>query len=54
MFVDQLEWCDAHRSELQSMIQKLVTEFTPRDWNDMASDVERIYAADQQSIVPSG
>jgi glycosyltransferase involved in cell wall biosynthesis len=47
MFVDQLKWCDAHRSELQSMIQKLVAEFTPRDWNDMASDVERIYAADQ-------
>jgi glycosyltransferase involved in cell wall biosynthesis len=48
MFVEQLEWCDKHRSELQRMAQRLGFEFAPRDWKDMASDVERIYAADQR------
>jgi glycosyltransferase involved in cell wall biosynthesis len=48
MFVDRLKWCDTHRSDLQSMVQRLSSEFTPRDWNDMASDVERIYASSQK------
>ena len=46
-FAKQLEWCDAHRSELQCMVQNVYSGFVPRDWDDMASDVERIYAASE-------
>jgi glycosyltransferase involved in cell wall biosynthesis len=48
MFVDQLKWCDAHRSELHNMVQKC-SGFAPRDWSDMALDVEKIYAAGQEA-----
>ena len=51
MFVDQLEWCDRHRSELQIMAQRLCSEFAIRDWKDMACDVERIYAAGQDNTI---
>jgi glycosyltransferase involved in cell wall biosynthesis len=49
MFIDQIKWCDSHRAELRGMVQKLWSEFTPRDWNDMASDLERIYFTGQGS-----
>jgi colanic acid/amylovoran biosynthesis glycosyltransferase len=42
-FINQLKWCDTHRIELQKMVEKVCSEFTPRDWNDMASDFESIY-----------
>jgi glycosyltransferase involved in cell wall biosynthesis len=51
MFVDQLDWCDRHRSELQIMAQRLCSEFAIRDWKDMACDVERIYAAEQDNTI---
>jgi glycosyltransferase involved in cell wall biosynthesis len=47
MFVDQLKWCDAHRSELHSMVQNC-SGYTLRDWSDMALEVEEIYAAGQE------
>jgi colanic acid/amylovoran biosynthesis glycosyltransferase len=44
MFVDQLNWCNSHRIDLEDMIQRLYSGFPQRDWNDMAADLERLYA----------
>jgi glycosyltransferase involved in cell wall biosynthesis len=49
MFVDQLNWCDAHRNELQEMVQRLYSDVIQRDWKDMASDLYRIHAASQKT-----
>jgi glycosyltransferase involved in cell wall biosynthesis len=48
MFRDQLNWCDAHRNELQEMAQRLYSDILQRDWKDMASDLYRIHAAGQK------
>jgi glycosyltransferase involved in cell wall biosynthesis len=49
MFLDQLKWCDAHRNELQQMVQRLYSDIMQRDWKDMASDLYRIHAASQKT-----
>jgi glycosyltransferase involved in cell wall biosynthesis len=49
IFLDQLNWCDAHRNELQEMVQRLYSDVIQRDWNDMASDLYRIHAASQKT-----
>jgi glycosyltransferase involved in cell wall biosynthesis len=50
LFLDQLNWCDAHRNELQEMVQRLYSDVIQRDWNDMASDLHRIHAASQNKF----
>jgi glycosyltransferase involved in cell wall biosynthesis len=47
-FLDQLNWCDAHRIELQGMVQGLYCDVIQRDWKDMASDLSRIHAESQK------
>jgi glycosyltransferase involved in cell wall biosynthesis len=49
MFIDQLNWCDAHRNELQEMVQRLYFDIIQRDWKDMASDLYRIHAASRKT-----
>jgi colanic acid/amylovoran biosynthesis glycosyltransferase len=50
IFIDQLNWCDTHRNELQEMVQKLYSTVIQRDWKDMASDLHRIYAASHSRL----
>jgi glycosyltransferase involved in cell wall biosynthesis len=43
--VERLHWCDAHRGELATMAERVVTQFQPRDWSDVAADFEALCAA---------
>ena len=47
-FIEKLNWCDQHRSELAAMVGRMHHEFKPRTWDDVAVDYES--ALDQ--IVP--
>jgi glycosyltransferase involved in cell wall biosynthesis len=41
-FIDRLCWCDAHREELARMVRRIYNDFRPRDWSDVAADLEAI------------
>jgi len=43
-FVEQLRWCDKHRGRLATMALNCCSGVAQRDWQDMASDLESIYA----------
>ncbi len=43
-FLERLQWCDAHRDDLASMAERIYHEFHPRDWADVAQDIERLCA----------
>ena len=43
-FVDQLNWCDSHRDALADMVERLQSGFPQRDWQEMAADLEQVYA----------
>ncbi|MFA6599592.1 MAG: glycosyltransferase family 4 protein [Candidatus Omnitrophota bacterium] len=43
-FVDRLKWCDNHRNKLAVMVERIYSDFHPREWNDVVYDVERFYA----------
>jgi glycosyltransferase involved in cell wall biosynthesis len=45
LFVEQLRWCDTHRTELATMVQRMHSAIRQRDWQDMASDLERVFAS---------
>jgi glycosyltransferase involved in cell wall biosynthesis len=40
-FVDRLRWADAHRSELADMVREIHAQFHPRDFAEVAADLER-------------
>lgn len=42
LFIEQLRWCDANRDQVARMVERLYDSYTPRDWNDVAADFERI------------
>jgi glycosyltransferase involved in cell wall biosynthesis len=42
-FVDRLHWCDQHRAELAGMVRYTYHDFKPRDWNQVALDLVRMY-----------
>jgi glycosyltransferase involved in cell wall biosynthesis len=44
LLVEQLRWCDAHRSELAAMAERISGRFQQRDWSDAAGDFIRIVA----------
>jgi glycosyltransferase involved in cell wall biosynthesis len=48
-FVERLEWCDAHRNELATILRKTHENFRPRDWWQVASDLMGIF-----DEIPSG
>lgn len=39
-FTEKLRWCDTHREELSAMVKRIYNEFQPRDWSDVAADLE--------------
>lgn len=48
--IDRLRWCDAHRSELVTMVRTIYESFKPRDWKDSAADlVQAIHRCGAQS-----
>ncbi len=50
-FIDRLEWCDSHRSELARMVSD--TAFRHRTWDDMAADFAQFCQAALSSAEPS-
>ncbi|MDP9171204.1 MAG: glycosyltransferase family 4 protein, partial [Acidobacteriota bacterium] len=42
-FVEKLRWCESHRPELVEMIQRVHNQFQPRDWRDVAKDLQEAY-----------
>jgi glycosyltransferase involved in cell wall biosynthesis len=48
-FIATLQWCDEHREELASMVERIQGEFRPRDWDVVASDFERAYSTCAQA-----
>jgi len=47
-FVERLRWCSGHRSELAQMVRNSQTHRL-RDWTDVASDFESLYAGWQEA-----
>jgi glycosyltransferase involved in cell wall biosynthesis len=47
--VDVLTHCDTHRTELAKMIHANFAMFMPRDWSEMAADLEETFARLQSS-----
>lgn len=43
--IEQLEWCNEHRTELADMVEALHRQPPRRDWNDVASDFVRAVSA---------
>ena len=41
-FIDRLRWCNDHRVELADMVEHLHQTFQPRDWADVAVDIEQV------------
>lgn len=37
-FIERLLWCDKNRAELAAMVEKVYSDFKPRDWSDIAED----------------
>lgn len=42
-FIKQLVWCDTHRPELSVMVERIYSDFQPRDWIDVAKDYEALF-----------
>jgi len=42
-FIERLEWCDAHRNELATILRNTYEKFSPRDWCEVASDLMHIF-----------
>jgi glycosyltransferase involved in cell wall biosynthesis len=43
-FVQRLEWCEAHRTELAGIVKGSYEQFRPRDWSNVASDLLAVYS----------
>jgi glycosyltransferase involved in cell wall biosynthesis len=41
-FVERLHWADAHRPELADMVREIHSTFQPRDFAEVAADLERV------------
>lgn len=41
-FIERLRWCEKYREELANMVQRIYHEFRPRDWADVAADLETL------------
>jgi glycosyltransferase involved in cell wall biosynthesis len=41
-FLERLEWCDSHRTELAEMMTASCEQFRTRDWADVAADFESL------------
>ncbi len=41
-FMERLKWCDAHRKEVADMVERIYTNFQPRDWKEVAEDFESL------------
>ncbi len=41
-FVERLQWCDLHRTELAQMVRQIYRQFQPRDWAEVAADFETL------------
>jgi glycosyltransferase involved in cell wall biosynthesis len=39
---ERLRWCDGHRPELAMMVARIHEQFQPRDWSDVAADLEAV------------
>jgi glycosyltransferase involved in cell wall biosynthesis len=53
-FVDRLRWADSHRGELASMVRDTYAQFQPRDFVDVAADVEemcRVSLAERRGVL---
>jgi glycosyltransferase involved in cell wall biosynthesis len=44
-FIERLQWCAAHRTELAAMAHRIPAVFQPRDWTDVAADFESLCLA---------
>lgn len=42
-FTERLRWCDTHRGEVAAMVWNAYRRFHPRDWAEVASDLQRIF-----------
>lgn len=49
-FTDCLQWCDGHREELAMMVRRIYQEFRPRDWADVATEFEALYAKSPREV----
>ncbi len=43
-FIDCLEWCDARRHEVARMVYNTAQNYQPRDWAQVACDLQAIYS----------
>ncbi len=41
-FIERLQWCHRHRPELAAMAQAIPETYRPRDWANVAADLERL------------
>jgi glycosyltransferase involved in cell wall biosynthesis len=44
-FIERLQWCAAHRTQLAAMAHRIPAVFRPRDWADVAADFETLCLA---------
>lgn len=51
-FVERLQWCAAHRTELAAMARRIPAEFQPRDWADVAADFEALCMSSRKVSPP--
>ncbi|MGH7968125.1 MAG: glycosyltransferase family 4 protein [Limisphaerales bacterium] len=42
-FIERLRWCDTHRAQLATIVWNAYQKFRPRDWGEVASDLQRIF-----------
>ena len=40
VFLERLRWCDAHREELEAMVQRIYRGGLPRDWEQVSREIE--------------
>ena len=43
--INRLQWCNGHRQELAAVVQNTFVNFQPRDWAQVASELQAIYEA---------
>ena len=43
--MERLRWCDANREELAEMARRIPRDYRPRDWADVAGEIEKECAA---------
>jgi glycosyltransferase involved in cell wall biosynthesis len=44
LFIERLRWCDQHREELATMVEKTYNLYAPRDWADVAQGFVDLHA----------